>query len=58
MSVEIPVLSGLSRFASKHNQSEARPRSGWRRVISMEFLHLSHKGHFAGKQTDLNVLKT
>ena len=31
------------------NQSEALPRSGWQRVISMEFVHLFLKRHFAGK---------
>ena len=33
----------------QHNQSEALSRTGWRRVISMEFLRLFLRSHFAGK---------
>ena len=53
MNAEIPCL-GFASDCLKicFNQSEALPRSGWWRVISMEFLYSFLRRHFAGKPVD------
>ena len=45
----VVFLIGWSKFPAQHVQSEALPRFGQWRVISMEFLHLFLRRHFAGK---------
>ena len=45
----VVFLIGWSKFPVQHVQSETLPRSGQWRVISMEFLHLFFRHHFAGK---------
>ena len=45
MTRHYPDLSGWSKFPTRHDQSEAQPRSGSWRVKSTEFL----RRHFAGK---------
>ena len=44
----VPLI-GWIKFPTRHDQSEALPRSGWWRVISMEFLRSFLRRHFAGK---------
>ena len=47
-SAEIPYWwRGWIKFPTRHNQSEAPPRSGYWHVISMEFLHSFLRRHFA-----------
>ena len=45
----VVFLIGRAAWKICFNQSEALPRSGWWRVISMEFLRLFLRRHFAGK---------
>ena len=45
----VVLLIGWSKLPSRHDQSEALPRSGYWRVISMEFLSSFLRRHFAGK---------
>ena len=49
---EISILLLIGCGATKEicfNQLEAIPRSGWRQVISMEFLQSFLRHHFAGR---------
>ena len=43
------VSDWLEQIPAQHNQSETLPRSGQWRVISIEFLHLFLRRHFARK---------
>ena len=43
------LLIGWCKFPTWHDQSEALPRYGYWRVISMEFLHSFLRRHFAEK---------
>ena len=45
----VVLLIGWIKFPTRHDQSEALPRSGKWHVISMEFLRSFLRRHFAGK---------
>ena len=45
----VVLLIGWIKFPTRHDQSKALPRSGWRCVISMEFLRLFLRRHLVGK---------
>ena len=45
----VVLLTGWIKFPTWHDQSEALPRSGYWRVISMEFLRSFLRRHLAGK---------
>ena len=45
----VVLLIGWSTFPTRHDQSEALPRSSYWCVISMEFLRSFLRRHFAGK---------
>ena len=47
--IRVMLLIGWCRFPRRHDQSEALPRSGEWRVISMEFLRSFLRRYFAGK---------
>ena len=47
--ISVVLLIGWIKFPTLHDQSEALPRSGWWRVISMEFLRSFLRRHLAGK---------
>ena len=45
----VALLIGWIKFPTRHDQSEAQPKSGKWRVISMEFLRSFLRRHLAGK---------
>ena len=45
----VVLLIGWNKFPTRHDQSEALPRSGWWRVSCIEFLRSFLRRHFAGK---------
>ena len=45
----IVLLIGWSKFPTRHDQSEAFPRSGLSHIISLEFLRWFVRPHFTGK---------
>ena len=49
VTTQIRVVIGWCKFPTWHDQSEALPRYGYWRVISMEFLHSFLRRHFAEK---------